>query len=194
MAQLCSDEKINSSFALSNHFTGPHCTLSLAPRSHRLNRTMGGTISTRVVFGQNGVDFSKTNELIVNELAVNIEALAQNNPREAEIVFHKPIAWLTALSASDFNDSAFTVEGFAVPLTLQCNRSFYIRASVKSTEKKQDGSPLMLLEKGIISVTNFAYLAKVLIAAKANKITEIRNALSCLYARYVQPLSLKHHS
>ena len=37
----------------------------------------------------------------------------------------------------------------------------------------------MLLEKGIISVTNFAYLAKVLITAKASKIAEIRNALSC---------------
>ena len=98
---------------------------------------MGGTISTRVVFGQNGVDFSKTNELIVNELAVNIEALAQNNPREAEIVFHKPIAWLTTLAASDFTDSAFTVEGFAA--FSSCMASAHIKQRLRQIDREEAG-------------------------------------------------------
>lgn len=60
---------------------------------------MGAALSSRAVWvsaatdAKGKLDFSRSNEDLLKDIVYHIEELVQNNPREAEVIFQKPLAW-----------------------------------------------------------------------------------------------------
>eukprot|EP00054_Salpingoeca_dolichothecata_P017124 m.102085 g.102085 ORF g.102085 m.102085 type:complete len:1027 (-) comp22316_c0_seq2:122-3202(-) len=121
---------------------------------------MGQAISN-VEFGKGGLDFTRGNEGLLTELSKQIEALVQNNPREAEVPFKKPFVWNTRLTTADFTGNQYFEDG----------------GEVKSADKKADGTPLLNYASGELSVHNFVHMGNVLKFAKEKRLREISRGL-----------------
>ena len=100
--------------------------------------------------GSKGLEFTRGNEAILNELLAELEKLALNNPDEAKAVFQLPLSWSTTVASS------------ALPASPGAGR---------------DGRPLLSFSDGLVTVRTLSLLDGVLRAAGAGRVAELKRAL-----------------
>ena len=67
---------------------------------------MGAALSSRAEWtsaSETGrkLDFSRANESLLREIVEYVEKLCKENPREAEVLFKRPLVWKSPLKLSD---------------------------------------------------------------------------------------------
>eukprot|EP00051_Salpingoeca_urceolata_P022545 m.369826 g.369826 ORF g.369826 m.369826 type:complete len:1036 (-) comp19990_c0_seq16:3441-6548(-) len=124
---------------------------------------MGATISKRAQFGQDGLEFTRGNEQLLNDLQQHIHALARDNPKEAAVVFDRPLAFKTTVTPQQLaGDQAFSAQG----------------SVVTSVATSPAGTELYSLSNGSVSILTFEYLAKHLKAANEKATKELQQGLT----------------
>lgn len=68
---------------------------------------MGATLSSRAEWTSatdkgGKLDFSKANEAVMLEILGYVEALCNDHPREATVLFKRPFVWSSSLSLTNF--------------------------------------------------------------------------------------------
>lgn len=137
---------------------------------HFENSSMGQTLSsathwTSAKEGEHGkLEFTPTNELILNKIIGFIEGFSSSQPDESRLIFKQSLTWLTELDPSDLS----------------------YRFSEKDDQFVSDavdknGHPLVVMKKKgtkhSISVMSLEQMENIIIKAGAKKMTEARHCL-----------------
>jgi hypothetical protein len=134
---------------------------------------MGATLSSRAEWisaSENGgkLNFSKSNESLLQEIVRNIEDLAKHSPAEAEVTFKKSFKWHSSLELSSFD---------------ALKQADFVKSelSIESMEKDKEGKPLLSIiktEEGLdVQVSNFKYLVQFMSCAGQRKLKETQLCL-----------------
>ena len=146
---------------------------------------------------QGKLEYTSINEYILNEITQFVIEFSAKNPKEARVVFKKPLVWFSEnLSPANFTGLNLITRYFIRKMSIIIPFTYDVlihskssNGSVSSTETSLNGDPLLSIsyknkQRAQITALTLEKCAQVLQTAREKRISETRSCLESILLFY----------